>query len=312
MKFSDTDFLRALPGFVKMEGTANDYVFFDALDFPADAVPVPNTETIRRISDRRTGVGGDGVVLIAPPQSPEARARMLMWNADGSSSAMCGNALRCIALHVHRRSGETEFVLESGAGSHRARVLEFDESSRSGVFEIDVGPPIFAAERIPFKGNGHSADGPLIDVPLQLEVPTALRDHGSNDLEVRGVVVSMGNPHLVLFVDDADREPVELLGPLLEHHPAFPERTNVEFVSPDPELPGLYQRTFERGSGETLSCGSGACAVHVAAVLTGRAERRGKIRVRGGVLELEWNGDVANPGGVKMRGPARVAFTGTL
>lgn len=312
MNFFDTAFAAALPSFVKMEGTANDYVFFDALDLPADAVPLPDAATIRRISDRRSGVGGDGVVVMAPPISPEARARMFMWNADGSSSAMCGNALRCIALHVHRRTGETEFVLESGAGSHRTRVLDYDDASRSGRFEIDVGPPLFAAERIPFAGNGQAGAGPLLDVPLHLEVPASLRGNGRNDIEVRGVVLSMGNPHLVLFVDDADREPVEVLGPLLEHHPAFPERTNVEFVSKDPNLPGLYQRTFERGSGETLSCGSGACAVHVAAVLTGRAERRGKIRVRGGVLELEWNGDVANPSGVLMRGPARVAFTGTL
>lgn len=284
-----------------MEGTANDYVFTDDLS-EERADPA----LIRRIADRHTGVGGDGVVLIRPPRHPEARARMRMYNADGSVSAMCGNALRCIALFEHRRSGATEFLLESDVGLHRVKVLQSDAASGAGQIEIDLGAPRFAAAEIPFRPehalSAEVQDGALINVRLKPlpgvpEIPPA-------------VLVSMGNPHCVLFVDDADHAGFETLGPLLEYHPAFPERTNVEFVSP--EANGLYQRTYERGTGETLSCGSGACAVHVAAVLTGRSGPVGRIRVRGGELELEWRGSVTESAGVILRGPARIAFEGVI
>jgi diaminopimelate epimerase len=262
---------------------------------------------IRRIADRHTGVGGDGVVWIAPPHGSGARARMRMFNADGSVSAMCGNALRCIALFVHRQTGAADFLLESDRGEHRARVLEYDAATESGRFEVDLGPPNFAAAQIPFLPaqalSSGDADGPLTNVVLGLPGPT--------ESQVAAVVVSMGNPHCVLFVDDADNADFERLGPLLERHPAFPERANVEFVSVDPDG-GLYQRTYERGTGETLSCGSGACAVHVAAVLTGRSAPIGHIRVRGGQLELEWQGSATRTAGVIMRGPARVAFQGSI
>ncbi len=311
--------------FIKMEGTANDYVFIDQLSGPGawpagiDPDSSQGRELIQRLADRHRGVGGDGVVFMQAPNDPRAAARMRMHNADGSSSAMCGNALRCIALFVRARGGPEaeQFLLESDVGLHAARVLEFsgDGQAAAGRFEVDLGAPVFAPERVPFapdRAESYQGDGVgeiLSDVRLtsdrtKLAIPPA-------------VVLSMGNPHCVLFVDDADDARFEILGPVLENHPAFPERANVEFVSsePDPADPGgsgtrLYQRTYERGTGETLSCGSGACAVHVAAVLTGRAQPVGRIRVRGGELELEWRGGLNEPAGVLMRGPARIAFRG--
>ncbi len=289
-----------------MEGAGNDYVFFDQRAGVGYA-PLSPAE-IRAISDRRTGVGGDGVVLIAP--SDRALARMVMFNADGSSSAMCGNALRCIALHVHQQTGETDFLIESSVGRHRARVLSGDPA----WIEIEMPAPRFAAAEIPFDPARTGASpvrpvGPhaaLLDTPIRISAAGLER-------EVRAaLLVSMGNPHCVLFVDDADAADFERLGPALETHPAFPERANIEFVSLDRASGGLYQRTYERGSGETLACGSGACAVHVAAALTGRSGATSRIRLRGGTLELEWDPARLPATPVLMRGPARIAFAGVL
>ncbi len=311
--------------FIKMEGTANDYVFIDrvgsdraaaqlASGWPASAEPgtTMGSALIARMADRHTGVGGDGVVFIDPPygDAGDALARMRMFNADGSPSAMCGNALRCIALFARMHLTEAaEFQLQSDVGLHRVRVLGFDSAAREGVFEINLGAPVFTPEEVPFDlaqlapDAEQLKDGPLLNV--QLNDPRAAA--GKHAIPP-ATVLSMGNPHCVLFVDDADYDGFEELGPLLERHPAFPARTNVEFVSITAD--GLYQRTYERGTGETLSCGSGACAVHVAAVLTGRSGPVGRIQVRGGELELEWQGSADSDAGVIMRGPARVAFEG--
>ncbi len=292
--------------FTKMEGTGNDYIYVDALDAPEP--PRFSAETIAALSHRRFGIGSDGLVILAP--SEQADARMIMFNADGSSSAMCGNALRCITYLMARRHGNTdhrrEFTLESGAGLHRAAVLEMN--GVTGIAEVDMGAPVFAAAKIPFEPakltSGTTADAstpgtPFVDLPFHLP--------GFGDF--RATMLSMGNPHCVIFTEDADAVPLEEIGPVLESHPAFPERVNVEFVSPDADG-GLYQRTFERGSGETLACGSGACAVQVAAVLTNRGGEKNRIRLRGGSLELEWSGGTDNPGNVIMRGPVRLVFEG--
>lgn len=296
-----------LTPFIKMEGAANDYVFFD-LRAPSGGAGAPfNAAEIRAISDRRTGVGGDGVVVIAP--SERALARMVMFNADGSGSAMCGNALRCIALYVHEQTGQSDFLLESSVGLHRARVLERDPA----WIEIEMPAPRFAAADIPFDPARTGAapmppvgpHGALLDAPIRVSLPGGER-------EVRAALVSMGNPHCVVFVDDADAADFEQLGPALENHPAFPERANIEFVSVYRAGGGLYQRTYERGSGETLACGSGACAVHVAAALTGRSGAISRIRLRGGALELEWDAARHPATPVLMRGPARIAFRGAV
>ncbi|MCB1320531.1 MAG: diaminopimelate epimerase, partial [Leptospiraceae bacterium] len=200
-----------------------------------------------------------------------------------------------------------------GAGVHTGRMLaELD--AHTGYVEISVGAPRFAPDEIPVRTD-------RLQLPADWNENTVLRNV---QLDVEGnrypvTLVSMGNPHCVLFVDDADRFALESIGPLVENHPAFPRRTNFEVVSRETyttadgqQKERLYQRTFERGSGETLACGSGACAVHVAAVLNGISPARANIRLRGGELELEWNGSVRNPDTVFMRGPARFVFSGQL
>ena len=285
--------------FTKMEGAGNDYIYIDALENPA---PELSPTQIARLSDRRFGIGSDGLVILAPSEKGEAK--MLMWNADGSNSAMCGNALRSMAYLIARKTGKQEFILESGVGLHNARILK--QESGNARIEINMGAPAFAFEQIPFLPQKITptpdATGemkaPAIDAPFSIE------DFG----EIRATLVSMGNPHCVIFVPDAAKAPVEELGALIENHPAFPEKTNVEFVSREAE--GLFQRTWERGSGETWACGSGACATQVASVLTGQGPLRNKIRLLGGTLEMSWSGDIHNPGDVIMTGPVREVFTG--
>lgn len=281
--------------FVKMEGVGNDYIYLDGVAAP---LSLPSSSRIAALSDRRFGIGGDGVVAVLP--SERAQARMIMWNADGSRSGMCGNALRCVAMLTAERTGLREFLLETDSGLHEARVLSMEENH--ATVEVNLGPPRFAAAEIPFEPKQATSGGrsePLVDVTLDV------KGFGSVG---PGVVVSMGNPHFVLFVEDVERAPVLELGGLLERHPAFPERANVEFVAPRPEG-GWYQRTFERGSGETLACGSGACAVLVATVLARNGPRSSAIRLRGGILEVEWRG-TGLAGDVWLRGPARRVFDG--
>ena len=283
--------------FTKMEGTGNDYVYLDAV---RTRIELPNAQEICALSDRRFGIGGDGVVALVP--SERAETRMIMWNSDGSRSAMCGNALRCVAMLTAERTGKREFLIESDGRLHEARVLTLNGEHAS--VEVNVGRPRFAGAEVPFDPTHAHSGGrsePLLDV--RLEVP-------GFGVVGPGVAVSMGNPHYVLFVEDADRAPVLELGPKLEGHPAFPERTNVEFVSPD-DGGSWYQRTFERGSGETLSCGSGACAVLVATVLARGGTRKNVIRLRGGALEMEWLGHDTT-GDILMRGPVRRTFTGAF
>ncbi len=293
--------------FVKMEGTGNDYVYIDLRgQGPAPDLAFLTVERVRRLSDRRTGVGADGVIVIAAGDHPGEAGRMVMWNADGSRSAMCGNGLRSLAWFVGRgaRGGE-DFFVQSDVGSHRARVLV--SGPREGMVEIEIGAPGFAAGEIPFMperipGYQANANGaPHLQVPFTTPV-----DAGGASVVFS--TLSMGNPHCVIMVPDAATAPVRELGALLESHPAFPERTNVEFVSP--EAGGFFQRTFERGTGETFSCGSGACAVHVATVLLGRAPRKNRIRLLGGTLELEWNGTVEKSAPVVLTGPVREVFRG--
>ena len=285
--------------FFKMEGTANDYIFVDRRD---DRVLLPDDlkAALPLLCDRHRGIGADGLVLIGAPSRPGSLARMHMWNADGSASDMCGNALRCIALFLHRAGAEDQFTIESAVGTHACRVL--DAESRSARVEVDMGLPRFEASDIPFNPEAlglKERAGPWLDVPLTIQ-----------DQQFRASLVSMGNPHCVIFVERADDVDLRELGPLLERHAAFPERANVEFVSRQGNGASFYQRTFERGSGETLACGSGACAVLAAAVLTGRSALSASIRLRGGVLDLTWQGEATNPGSILMTGQARLVFEG--
>ncbi|HWL09513.1 MAG TPA: diaminopimelate epimerase [Planctomicrobium sp.] len=270
--------------FTKMHGAGNDYVyvnlFEERVDNPVELAP--------RISDRHTGVGGDGLILIGP--SSKADAQMRMYNADGSESEMCGNGVRCVAKYVydHGIAKKEELTIETGRG-----VLTLQVFPVNGLVEqvrVNMGFPILEPELIPTTLPGN----PPINVPLEV---------GGKTLNM--TAVSMGNPHCVTFVDEITDEWVLGIGPQIEKHPAFPRRVNVEFIkviSPTE----IQMRVWERGSGETQACGTGACASAVAGVLNGLTERKVLCHLPGGDLTLEW----AESGDVYMTGPATEVFTG--
>ncbi len=282
--------------FVKMEGAANDYVYIDARRAEA---PAFSAAEIALLSDRRRGIGGDGLVLILP--SSKGLARMRMFNADGSASAMCGNALRCIAFYAGREQNQAEFLVESDLGLHRARILSAGDND-PGLAAVEIAAPRFGAEQIPFLAHGAvqvESIGGLLRAQLAVEGKVwALH------------LVSMGNPHGVIFVDDPDALDLSQIGPALERHPAFPERCNIELVRESGD--GRFeQRTWERGSGETLACGSGACAVHVVAHLLGKSDASSRIRLRGGELQVDWDKERADAAAI-LSGPARIVFSGSF
>lgn len=272
--------------FTKMHGAGNDYVYVDCFAQPTPADPAA---LAREVSDRHFGIGGDGLVLIC--RSERADAEMRMFNADGSASEMCGNAIRCIAKYLYDHGiAQREILTVESAGT----VYTLQLTVREGLVDrvrVDMGEPILVAESIPTTLAGN----PPTDVTLAL-----------SDRDLRATCVSMGNPHCVVFVDEITDELVLGVGPRIEHDAHFPRRVNVEFVEVLNRRE-LRQRTWERGSGETLACGTGASAVCVAGVLTGRTERRVTIHLLGGDLEIEWN-EADNH--VYKTGPAVEVFSG--
>jgi len=269
--------------FTKMHGAGNDYVVLDGIRQQLPPIP----PLAAQLCDRHFGIGADQLLVARPSRT--ADFRMEIYNADGSQVEMCGNGLRAFYKflrdrgHTHDDSISVEtlggVVRPGWAGPDRVRV--------------DMGPPILAPAKIPTTlGTG---DGPVLDVPLEIDGET-----------LRVSSVSMGNPHAVVFVEDPDSVPVERWGPLVENHSAFPNRTNVEFVTPLGR-DRIRQRTWERGVGETLACGSGACAVAVVAMLRGVVDDEVRIELRGGELEISWKGGGAP---VIMTGPAAEVFTG--
>jgi len=272
--------------FTKMHGISNDYVYINAF-----ATTVPNPATVaRKVSDRRTGIGGDGLILICP--SDTAHARMEMYNADGSRGDMCGNGIRCVGKYVydHGLARANPLKVDTDAGV-KTLFLELRNDRVSRV-TVDMGEPILEGPRIPV-----AASGQVIDQPLEVAGKS-----------YRVTCVSMGNPHCVTFVDAVEPLELEKLGPKFEHHPFFPKRVNTEFiqiVSPSE----LRMRVWERGSGETWACGTGACAAAVAAMLNHQAGRRVTVHLRGGDLEIEWR---AEDNHVYMIGAAEEVFEGTI
>ncbi len=272
--------------FTKMHGIGNDYVYVNLFDQPAPEDPAALAVSV---SDRHFGIGSDGLILIVP--AGRADARMRMFNADGSESEMCGNGVRCVAkyLYDHGLARKDRVTVETGRG-----VLTLDleiEGGKARRVRVDMGAPILRAADIPTTLAGD----PPVRVPVR--VP-------GRDLLV--TAVSMGNPHAVAYVDHVDHLDVSELGPALENHPAFPRRVNAHFV----EVLGpaeVRMRTWERGSGITLACGTGACAVCVAGVLTGATGPRIVAHLPGGDLELQWEG-AGHP--VFMTGPATEVFSG--
>ena len=278
--------------FTKMEGAGNDYVYVDLF---SETLPEPPETLAVRISDRHFGVGGDGLVLICP--SDKADARMRMFNADGSEAEMCGNAVRCVAKYVYDRGicKKNPLRIETGIG-----VLTLDlemEADRVVRVRVDMGEPVLAPEKVPttLRASSGDPDAPAVEVPFEID---------GRDLRV--TCVSMGNPHCVAFVDEPDDDLVLGLGPKIETDPRFPRRVNAEFVKVISRSE-LQMRVWERGTGETLACGTGACATGVAAILSGKTDRRVTIHLRGGDLVIEWNEET---GHVIMTGPAREVFTG--
>ena len=280
--------------FTKMQGAGNDYVYLDCFQEP---VPPDPAGLARRIADRHFGVGGDGLILICP--STVADARMQMFNADGSQSEMCGNGVRCVAKYVydHGICRRDRLAIETGAG-----VLTLDLEVCGGLVRrvrVDMGEPILAAQRIPTTLSGDAAfsgEGqPVVGAKLVVDGAA---------LEV--TCVSMGNPHCITFVDRLGDDWVLGIGPKIETDPHFPRRVNAEFVevlSPSE----LRMRVWERGSGETLACGTGAAAVCVAGVLNKRTDRKVLVHLPGGDLELEW---AENDDHVYLTGPAVEVFSG--
>ncbi len=294
--------------FTKMQGLGNDYIYVDA---DAETIADPS-ETSRRLSDRHFGIGADGLILISRGRPGSgADVRMRMFNADGSESEMCGNGVRCVAKFAVDRgiSRSKPLRVETGRG-----VLEIEWRSgpdgRVAQATVSMGEPILAAGRIPAAVPGVEPASPVIDHPL----PTGF--FGSLDgawrreagVDARLTLVSVGNPHAVIFCSDPAAVPLERVGPFLERHPWFPQRINAHFVTVlSPRE--VRMRTWERGAGATLACGTGASAVCVAGVLTARSGPSIVAHLPGGDLELSWPG-AGRP--VRMTGPAVEVFEGEL
>ena len=278
--------------FIKMHGLGNDYVYVDCFRNPLPADPAALAVAV---SDRHFGIGGDGLILVCPPsaaaQAQGADARMRMFNADGSESEMCGNGLRCVAklVYDHGIAPKTRLVLETGRG-----LLPVDlelEGGKVARVRVEMGQPILQAALIPTILSGQ----PPLEVPV--ETPWGA---------VKLTCVSMGNPHAVAFVEKITDSMVHEVGKFLETCPAFPKRANIEFVEVVSRN-RFVMRVWERGSGETLACGTGACAVAVAGILTNRLDSKCTGKLLGGELELEWPGEGHT---VYMTGPATEIFSG--
>ncbi len=272
--------------FTKMHGTGNDYVYVDCFNgSPPSNLP----EVARRISDRHLGVGADGLILICP--SEIADARMRMFNADGSEAQMCGNGIRCVAKYVydHGICQKEQLTIETANGVLPLTLVVRDQ--RVEQVRVDLGPPILEADRIPTSLPGN----PVIDVELPVD-----------GQRFRVSAVSMGNPHCIMFVERLSDELVRGWGPQIEHSDCFPERTNVEFVQVLSRAE-VRQRTWERGSGETMACGTGAAAVCVAGALSQRTDRTLLVRLNGGDLAIDWS---TRDDHVYKTGPAVEVFSG--
>ncbi len=272
--------------FTKMHGAGNDYVYVDGFD---ETVADP-AALARKVSDRHFGVGGDGLILILPSQ--KADVRMRIFNPDGSEAEMCGNGLRCVAKYAydHGRVNSLAITVETGAGLLPVQMF-INAAGRVDRVRVNMGRPRLTRAEIPMTG-------PVGERVIDFELAVLDRTFRIN-------CVSMGNPHCVIFVEDLATFPVATYGPAIEHHALFPRRTNVEFVEVISSQE-VRQRTWERGAGETLACGTGASAVTVAGFLTGRTGSHLLNHLTGGDLELAWDGH----GELFMTGPAAEVFTG--
>ena len=307
--------------FTKMHGCGNDYIYFDCTksDFPGGAEG--ECKAAIKLSDRHFGIGGDGIIIIK--KGIKADFEMVMYNADGSRSQMCGNGIRCVGKLVYD-AGYTkgrEFTVESMGAVKLLTVVEGERGDRQTKLSVDMGKPILAASKIPVAVVECSrseciettGDSEVVSIRPSVYSTTVI----SYPLTIGGIkyqttCVSMGNPHAVVFIDKKPADfPVCEIGPLFENNAFFPERTNTEFAYVENRRT-IWMRVWERGTGETLACGTGTCATVVAAILNGLVDAGEKITVHllGGNLEIVWSGREEDS--VFMTGPAETVFTGEI
>lgn len=275
--------------FTKMQGCGNDYVYINGA---AEHISQEKkTELVRMLSDRHFGIGGDGVIFINP--SKEADFEMEMYNADGSRSGMCGNGIRCVAKYVYDKhlTDKTEFTIVS-AGAVKQIALETEDGEAVQI-KVNMGAPRLFAKEIPVLSDSEN----VIDEPIMVQ-----------GKEYRMTCVSMGNPHAVVFTEDVKNLDIDAVGPYFERHERFPERTNTEFVKVL-DRNNIEMRVWERGTGETLACGTGCCAAAVACVLNGLTSREVTVHVLGGAINILWD---EKENTVYMSGEAKTVFEGEI
>lgn len=273
--------------FTKMQGIGNDYVYVNCFQ---EVVENPSEVAIR-VSDRHFGIGSDGLILICPSQV--ADCQMVMYNSDGSRSQMCGNGIRCVGKFVHDRGlVDRSTVTVETLGGIKTLSLHLENGITKTV-TVDMGEPILEPERIPVKGEGAQ----FLSEPIMVA-----------GKEWRITAVSMGNPHAICFVEDTGALDLEKIGPSFERHRLFPERINTEFIQVI-DRQTLRMRVWERGAGETLACGTGACAALVASVLNGKCDRTATLKLLGGDLLVSWDEETNH---VFMTGPAEFVFEGEI
>ena len=276
--------------FIKMHGLGNDYIYFDCIN-GNNYISDPKS-VAKKLSNRNFGIGGDGIVLIQ--SHDDADFEMRMFNADGSEGEMCGNAIRCVGKYVYQYgyTKNKELKIQTGSGLRELNLIT-DHTGNVSSVRVDMGMPILNGPDIPVSIHQN---------PIKNEV---IQVNGHNSLKM--TCVSMGNPHCVIFVDKITDELVLNTGPELECHELFPNKINVEFAVIHSRHK-VEMRVWERGSGETMACGTGAAAVGVAAILNGLTERSLSVHLRGGDLEIEW----ADNDHVYMTGPASIVFNGEV
>lgn len=281
--------------FAKMHGLGNDFVVIEDLGEQLDLEPA----AVRWFCDRHFGVGGDGLILIRPASTPGADFFMLYFNADGSTAEMCGNGVRCFAKYLADNSlltPDQDILRVQTLGGIREVVVHRGGDGRMASATVDMGVPRLRPEEIPTTLPGEQ----VFECALETSAGT---------FEI--TAVNMSNPHAVIWVDDVDAAPVETVGPLIENHDVFPERVNVEFAElarDESGAPHILLRVWERGVGETMACGTGACATLVASVLSCRTGREATVELPGGELDIRWDAD----GRVYLTGPAEEAFSGVV
>jgi len=273
--------------FTKMQGLGNDYVYVNCFE---EKIENPSEVAIK-VSNRNFGIGSDGLIMINP--SKVADFEMEMYNADGSRGEMCGNGIRCVGKYVYDYglTNKTSISVETLGG---IKYLDFTiENGKVKLVKVDMGSPELVPANIPIVADGDS----VIDAPIEVD-----------GIEYRMTGVSMGNPHTVIYIDDVQGLEIEKIGPKFENHDRFPKRINTEFAKVI-DRNTVEMRVWERGSGETLACGTGACAVAVASILNGLTEDKVTVRLLGGDLQVEWDRDTNK---VYMTGPAEVSFEGEI